>query len=584
MVKLTSDLIRTLERGDRAKLDNVLDDDHCIRLYFSPSQKRIKVRGQLMTRVPLSAVKEIGSVRCVARNIDVLPTAVSAVINKLTAQLDRLNRPTTARQTSASEFAKSVLSLPDIYNPANYAPFAPSHRLWAESTTANAVKYYAHTLGAFYSTYGIDAGDADFLEFFDHEVDKIYNSKYERPCKDGNVIRSRRDEIYNGLMTRMAQAKVVQSYLLATYPAMGLPTHPIPLMPRVRTIKYEEIKALPYEIYTKYIALLLRLCASGNAYAYAASLNGICGLRMAESCAPYIHELECLGAHGRYFVDTQIDAHLQRTHRLKSQYSHRYVYYGSMMVDLINLRRSQLAALGFAPSEIDDLPFASTAAAPTAHLYPARVSSFARALLELAGCTKQWIEQAAEQMFVAAKIAGTEEDLDVCAHLLRRALATFWGNSGVPYHVLNALLGHEDPITDLTDYASLEAASKYAGMLERCLYLGSLCRTNNPAYSTVPLTAGTTYCLDGNSCYRFSAQDDMYIDCKISALEPNDDIYLALPSGSATRKLQAKCTVDNLSAIQSRPTLPILPSAEMVEQWIIEANRIDLSEIIARYH
>ncbi|MGM9602427.1 MAG: hypothetical protein ACI3W5_12715, partial [Faecousia sp.] len=392
-----------------------------------------------------------------------------------------------------------------------------------------------------------------------------------------------RERILDGVNQRFAQAAIVQQYLLEHHSEISWPQTPIPVMPHILTPSIENIKSIEYEQYIKLKTLIVRCCHARVPYAFAASGTVICAERMGESCAPLIGDFEIYGDFGRYYLEYQIDNDNQRTDELKNEYSERFVAFGQLMIDLINLRKAQLAEDGYSDAEIFIMPFGATASAPYEFLNKAKVSSFVRKLLTLVGCNEQWLEQQANKMFAAAEAEGNREDLDVGAHELRSTIATFAGNGGMSTEMLDAYLGHVNPRNKKGDYSTLEDAERVCRILDRCLLHGSLCATSNPAITPVPITVSHSYHLEGNSAYRFQCDTDMYVEFDLTTLECGDNITIQFPAECKSNVLQRRTVPDTIADKRTRPILLKLPDPETVEKWITEAKQIDLTDIIKHY-
>lgn len=582
-IEITKAIRDKLENGEPVKAEYMIGEN-VVCLFFKPqSGQRISVRGYIAQQSPKVRIVGIGDKSAKADSISVLPFVTRSVCNRLLAAYSNLSKgdnPT--RFEATGSFAEKVLEIPDVMSPDNYNRY--TRRGWGKSTTKQAVMYYAHTIGKFYSAYGIDAGSAEFQDFLEKEINRIYDAQYQRPCKDGAVIRQRREQIYNGLMTRWMQARIVQRYLLDHHPELGWPEYLIPISSKYTAVRMEEIKALSYQQYITYLTLLHRLCRAGNPYAFAAVGGGYCGMRIAESCAPLMGDFEILDDIGRYYVDWQIDGDGARTKKLKNKQSHRYTFFGSGFCGLIDLRISQLIAQGVSENEMDLIPFASTAEDPYSFLRPNKVSAFVRSLLELSGCDEIWLGAQAEKMFVAAKVAGNDEDLDIGAHLLRRALATFWSNGGMSNNHVNAMLGHLDDENKHIDYASDDMARQIVAEIQRSLYIGTLAKTHGPAWDAQVVNDNANYYMMGNTMYRFKVEEDMLLDLSATSLEALDEIEIMIPDTCEVDAIICRSDRDTLDSRRNRPILPKQPDAAEVDRWIADAMMINLDEVIKKYH
>lgn len=478
------------------------------------------------------------------------------------------------------------MSVDGIFDPQNYNQYIQKEKKtqkgWRETTTEQAVKYYANTIGKVYERFGKDASRSDFEVFREEEVTRIYHSNFQHPCKDGAVIKRRRENIYNSLNERFRRASIVQKFLLDHHPEMDWPSVPIPVAPRYSTPSNENIKTITYEQYVKMHVFLWRLCVARVPHAYASTGEVTQGMRVGESCAPLVGDFDVRAGYGRYYVGWQVDSNGNRTDVLKNDASYRYTFFGQFVCDIIALRKKQLREDGFTDEEADLLPFASSAEAPHQFLKKAKVSAFLRELLVLSGCDEKWLEQQADKIFAAAAVAGNRDDTDIGAHELRSTYATLTANGGIDADTVDALLGHVNKRNAKKDYASWETAEEICQKLERCIYLGSLCGTRNPAITPVEIKPEEGYKLRGNTTYRFVASADMYLAFDIVALEGCDEINVQLPAASECVLLR-RTPQDTLESKRSRPILPELPDPDVIEKWIKEAYEIDLTDIIRRY-
>lgn len=593
-MQLTQKNFTNLNAGQRVTLDSPVDDNMTAHLILSPKgEERTLIRGYLTSMNPKARITSVKEKSKTSMSYESLPYDVRDLKNALVKSYEQLNKPTARlRAIRPDTFAAQVNAIPDINNPDNYSKYVS--RGWGTTTAKDAVSYYACTFGAFYEKYGFNATEGDFHAFLESEINRIYDNNYHHPCQDGSIILQRRENIYNGLMTRWSQARAVQRYLLEHHPEIEWPTTLIPVEPRYKTVSAEELKTISFQQYITVLTLIKRLCIKGVPYAFAALLETVCGARIGESCAPLIKEFEVTLDYARYYINCQIDENGNRTRILKNENAHRFVFFTAFLKDMLILRKSLLLAAGFSTEEIGDLPFASSLDDPHKFLRKQKVSAFLKEILALAGCDEAWIKQESERLFITARATGNEEDLDVTAHLLRRTIATFLGNGGIPIEVVDAILGHENQENKGIDYSSVDKAREICAMIDRAIYLGSLCKTSNPAYIPVEVSENKTYTLHGNTSYSFLVEEDMYITLDIDCFECGNAISIKATDGNPQLELfpAALLNKDNflpnhssaaLKRNPSRPILPALPSSEEVERWITEANQIDLSDIIMKW-
>ena len=592
MKLITKQTLEKLKNGKKVRLDIPVTDTVTAHLVLSPKGgEQVLIRGYLYNLNPRGRITSVKEKSKTSVSYDSLPYDVRDLKNALARSYEQLTKPAAKPRTIRPEsFAAQVKAIPDIENPDNFTKYVP--RGWGKDTSHAAVSYYARTFGAFYNEYGFDATEADFHTFLESEIKRIYGISY--PCQDGSIVLQRRENIYNGIMTRWSKARVVQKYLLEHHPEIEWPSTLIPVEPKYKAISAEELKTISFKQYITVLTLLNRLCIAKVPYAYAALLEAVCGARIGESCAPLIKEFEVALDYARYYIDYQIDESGNRTRVLKNENAHRFIFFTSLMKEMLILRKSQLLNEGFSADEIGDLPFASSTDDPHKFLRKQKVSAFIKEILYLAGCDAEWIERESERLFVTARATGNEEDLDVTAHLLRRTITTFFANGGIPINTIDAILGHENQENQNIDYSSIDKAREICAMIDRAIYLGNLCQTSNPAYTPVKVSGDMSYTLHGNSAYTFVAEEDTYMTLNVNCLECGNTLSIKATNGNPQLELFPTTIVNkddlllhtapvSLNRNSSRPILPALPSLEEVECWISKANQIDLTEIIQKW-
>ena len=186
-------------------------------------------------------------------------------------------------------------------------------------------------------------------------------------------------------------------------------------------------------------------------------------------------------------------------------------------------------------------------------------------------------------MFCMGALAGSKDDLDVCAHKLRSTLATFYGNGGISSDTLDAILGHKNQANLKKDYASESAANQICCQIDRTIYLGSLCDTTNPAYQSINIQQPCQYQLHGNHQYMFTIESDSYLMLNLTSLEPASDISLKLPNNVLAENLLIDTIPNTLEHIRTRPILQPQADPSIVEKWIDEAMKLDITDLIEKY-
>ena len=580
MVIISSAAMKALKAGKKYILEVSLGDNLAAHVQLKPKNDIIQVQAYLMTLDPRARVLEATKVTRTCKSLNTLEVDVRDICLTLLTKIHVKEKRTTKTYTNR-EFAERVLNVPGILDPNSYASYVA--RGWGQSTTEDSVKYFANTIGKVYERFGSDATIDDFITFRDEEIDRIYAAEYSHPCKDGLIIQKRRQDIYNGVIERFSRAAVIQKFLIEKHPEMGWPSTAIPVMPRYRTGGRENIKTITMEQYVVSVVLVVRLCRAGCPYAFASLCEVLNAARIGESCAPLVGEFELRDSYGRYYIDYQIDRNRKRTNVLKNPQSHRYIYYGALMIDMIKTRISQLENAGYTSEKYLEMPFASSLDSPNEFLDKGKVSGVLRRIRALAGCDEAWLEREAERLYIAAEASGNRDDVGVGAHEYRSTLATFWLNGGMDLLTVDALLGHENELNRDEDYASWQAGERIVAEMERAICLGSLAMSHNPANNPIVIDKNINFTLKGNNAYQFYCSEDTYFEVDIETLEGNDEIIIIGDKCVSSTSLVRREIPDSVEDKSTRPILANLPSKEDVEKWIKAAYEIDLSDMIERY-
>ena len=581
MIDISKEIMEKLERGCSYEFESAICENVVAKTKLVLQDGSILISSRLYTQIPVQKIKEVPPQSTRSRNINVLPYDIRNIHNALASKyIASINSSKKRDKKSNKEFPQRVYDVPGILCPENYSSYVAKG--WGEGTTKQAVSYFANTIGKIYELYGDDATRVDFEEFREKEVERIYKANFQRPCKDGTIVTKRREQIYMGVNQRFKEARVIQQYLLDNYPGEW-PETKIPVLGRYAVGKFEEIKSIGYERYIKFCVLLVRCCEIGIPHAFAAAGEALCGERIGESCAPLIGDFERQGDIGRYYVEYQIDKYGNRTNILKNPQSYRYVFFGNLMNYIIDLRIKQLMMAGVDTDAMENMPFAAKLSEPYTFLRKETVSSFIRELLVLCGCDEDWIRREAERLFVASVVTGTDEDLDVSAHILRRTLATVWGNGGVHPDDVDAVLGHKNEKNLHKSFASWRDAKRIFGEITRSFHFGSMVECQNPAYCVNTISSPCKFRLHGNSKYSFHCETDLWVDVDLVTLEGNDAVYINVPKQCSAKDFLRREVPDTCESRESRPILPRLPAESDIEKWIADARLIDISKIIKRY-
>ena len=221
---ITKESIKVLKSGKKITLDCPIGENLSAHFILIPKDGECTaIRGYLNTLNPRGRLTTINEKSKKSNSYLALPLDIRDLRNSLVRGLENLNRPEVRpRAIRPNTFTAQVMSISDLENPNNFTKYVP--RGWGKTTASTAVSYFARTFGHFYQTYGIEATESDYLEFFESEIDRIYKTQYKHPSNNGTIIKQRREQIYNDLISRWRNARAVQRYLLENHPEFGWPT------------------------------------------------------------------------------------------------------------------------------------------------------------------------------------------------------------------------------------------------------------------------------------------------------------------------------------------------------------------------
>lgn len=560
---------------------------------------KVKITGILRERNSRNPVDIKGAKNTRTSTQDALEIDEGYVINTLIEAWQNHNEDAKPRKSPESlnewqELAANIRSLKDelIANPKNFEEYkSPGQRGWSKSTIAGDLTYLTDTLiPKLFVVYGNKPSEDDIWEFLERENGR-YESNEKTSYNDSEYMREMRLlEAWNGRINKLRRIQCYLAYLNETHKDLKVPYCNFNFLPKYNVALREKIKSIGHERYIKAVILLIRLCEVGIPYAFAAAGEFLMGLRVSESCAPlagdweiYADELTGVPC-GRYILDYQIDSEtLQRTDVLKSPSAHRVVFYTYVMARIISMRREQLLNYGYSEDEIAIMPFASYRSTPHEFLSPTRVSTFIKRVLQLAGCTDDWVM--AKMTQITGKPVTEVDPRDLTAHILRRTLATFFANSSMAPADLDQFLGHKQNSENREDYLTEDMLYRMCKEIDRAIYFGDPSSSLNSAYRSYALLSGMKYNLDATPNAEFVAEEDLELDIAIFPLLRGSTVLeIEYPDGKVAKDMQNKLACMSISRDESK-ALVVMPQPTQIEieQWIAEANAVDISGLLEIY-
>lgn len=516
--------------------------------------------------------------------IELLIRDVAVAVGK---KYEKAHRPKVVRAKKTKGFIveglKSIIE--ELKNPDNYVKYI--HKRWAASTTEGAVQFLICSVAPLMDTIGEYINEDDMLKIKSDLCKRAAGSGHTKKTADGKVKKKSIDTAESGIEDRFRRAGIIYQWALENHPELELPEVEFPKSLRAKKIREEKAKALPDEIRIRFATLIYYLCAMGVNLAYGVALEFFCGLRVSEAAAPLIGELililnsEC--KYGKYFVEFQLDKHGNRTPELKKPSSKRYVPLISTMVDIVQMRISQLEAAGFKKDEIMKMPLVSYWKEPTKFVDQDHISAFAKELLQLAGCDDRFMEEASKIMYEHPEYVNGKPVFDLASHLCRRDFATrLKGHYSVLE--LDAVLGHENSGNNGKDYASNDTIKKLARELEVCFTFDTNL-TQNPAYQAVKLHGTENLHLIGNTAYLFENTTDkeIVLDLDILSFEPDVDLRIQMDSGVRLESLQRRTPTDTPAKRKGRNIRNRYFDVEFIKKYQMEAEHTDISGLLNKF-
>lgn len=495
-------------------------------------------------------------------NLKVVDATVETLIRSLEAEKKKTSD---TKRGTYKDFAKRILDVDGVFDPKSYG-IRRNGRYLATGTVHAAVTYTANTIGEMYEHFGtMDVSQEQQWEFFNLLIERIKN----QDNKQGNSQKTR-EEIASGISNRWSYANQVLDYCRMQEPDGKWPTNPLITMDRIKVSSPELIKVLPYSRFIIAVRLLVLACKAGIQEAFAGAALVLRGLRVGESSAIKLGDIEYNGDIARYYICRQVGKKGMITESLKNDSSYRYVIMFGLMLDIIEIRKNQLAEKGYSIDEINESYLGSSYIDPKTPIDKTKVSAFLKKILIMSGCDDD------ELRYIEREIRGEKGDdcdYDLSAHLFRRNFATYALNGGMTLQMVDALLGHENKNNKKNDYAGWDNAQEIAGKLNRCFYFGSMTSSPNPSFSPVKI-ANMSVIAEGNREYCFFIENDGELTGAFNCLESDDSVEIIVDGCEVEIPIIVQTVADSSENRKKRMVLSQIPSADDIEQCIRKADEI----------
>lgn len=475
----------------------------------------------------------------------------------------------------------------ELLEPGNYIEY--TSKRWALSTTEATVKYLICSIAPAMDRYGDDICEEDMKKIKEELIAHAAASARGKVAKDGTRNPKDIEIVESGFENRFRRAGIIYKWVLEHRPELKLPD--VEFIKSLKEKKHtaEKAKALPEHIRVRLANLIFLLCSMGVSLAFGVALEFFCGLRVGEAAAPLIGELILITndtsfIYGKYYVQFQIDDKGNRTPYLKREASKRYVPLTSAMVRIVQMRIDQLKAAGFSDDQIIKMPFVAYNNDPMQFVAKDKLAEFAKSLLIMAGCSAEYLEEAAKMMYIHPEYDEQGKALlDITSHLCRRDYATRMKGHCSALE-LDEILGHENPGNSGKDYASDDTMRRLAREAE-VSFVFDTNLTQNPAFQPIQMSDNKDIHLIGNLAYCFQNPTDrnIVIDFDLLSLEPNDSMLIKVGSDAQIKHLRRRTPSDTKSSCRGRRIRNRLIDVETIRIWKEEVEDIDLSSLLKKY-
>lgn len=557
---MTKENLDKLKRGKKVEAIMQVDNDKHAEIKITPVKDIYKINTSLINS---SNSNKIEQHQHTVKNLNVVEAMAQTLVRSMIEK--DASKGKRRKHGSYKDFAARVLAVPGIFDPKSYG-IRKNGRYLDVGTVRKRVTYTAFTIRKMYEKFGtLDVTDEQQKLFFNELVDDVIRSEN----KHGKT-RQTREAVANRINTAWKGANEVLDKCRSLEPDGEWPPNRLVVFENIKAYIPELIKVLPYYRFIYAVRMLVRACEEGMQEAFAGAGLVLAGMRVGESSAIRIGDIEYRGNLLRYYVNKQVDSSVKITDKLKNFSSYRYVFFFGVLVDIVELRRKQLSDLGYSSEQIEKSFLGSDKYDPFTPIDKTKVSAFLKKILIASGC-------ALEDLIAVEKEAmgekGEDSDHDMTAHLFRRNFSTHAINGGIPVNVVDALLGHENDSNKKNDFAGWDNANDIVGMLNRSFYYGSMASLTNPSYSPICLS-NTELIAKGNNKYTFVISNAGTFRGRIESLEADDDIEIHIEGFEDEIPISVQAVIDTAASRKDRVVLPNLPSEETIEEWIGVADQI----------
>lgn len=386
---------------------------------------------------------------------------------------------------------------------------------WGQRTRHLALTYFSRQVLPRMDQYGPSIGLADASQIYNDLVTQAVVSK--RGNRDMETAR-------RSVAAEWQQAQTIYANMRVLLPDHDLPD--LAFTPQTSHVQAEMVKALPDKTRVT-LAALCRLRIR-EPVTMAVVLMLVAGLRPAEAAAALMGDICDRGEYGTYTVLYQAQ-NGERVPLLKTDNSYRTVVITAYGMAMYRLRAEYLRGQGYSEQQIAQMPCGGSPNHPAALATSSQISAAGKALLDLAGYSKDAWLAVAELMAQEPDEADGKELCGYSAYVLRRDYCTRAVQiCGMEAEKIDYLLGHKSKQKNY-DYNNAEVQAQIAHQLER--YVFDPKYSSNPAFFSRTLAEKANYILPINARHRLTAQSPTSAKLRVQTAEAGSAIRLVVPCG-----------------------------------------------------
>ncbi|MEF9925823.1 MAG: hypothetical protein RR757_04730 [Raoultibacter sp.] len=430
---------------------------------------------------------------------------------------------------------------------------------WGPRTRHVALTYFSRQVLPRLDQYGPSIALADAAQIYTDLVAQAVGSK-----------RGNRDieTAHRSVAAEWRQAMTIYANMRALLPDRDLPD--LAFAPKTSHVQVESVKALPDKTRVT-LAALCRLHI-GEPVTMAVVLMLVAGLRPAEAAAALMGDICDRGDYGTYTVLYQVQ-NGERVPLLKTDNSYRTVVISAYGMAMYRLRAEYLRGQGYSEQRIAEMPCGGSPNHPEALATSSQISAAGKALLDLAGYSKDAWLAVAELMAQEPDEADGKELCGYSAYVLRRDYCTRAVQiCGIEAEKIDYLLGHKTKQKNY-DYNNAEVQAQIAHQLERYVFDPNYSR--NPAFFKRVLDEKANHILPINARHRLTAQSPTSASLRIQTAEAGAAIRLVVPCG-VVPQVAAHAVPDAPELRAARPLIGDVYCQSYYEAIIEKAEKIEL--------